>query len=90
MLRARGVKVPEDMSIAGYDDYRSISTMLFPPLTTVDLPYFRMGVTAAETLIKKIRHPESDLPTLQQVSGSTIWRSSVNANKKNPNGETQC
>lgn len=90
MLRARGVNIPDDMSIAGYDDYRSISTMLFPSLTTVELPYFRMGKTAAYTLINKIKHPESDLPTLQKVSGSTIWRSSVNANKKNQNGETPC
>ena len=90
MLRARGVKIPGDMSIAGYDDYLSISTMLFPPLTTVELPYFRMGETAAKGLIEKIKTPESDLPTCTKVSGSIIWRSSVNAVKNKQNGETTC
>ena len=39
ILRARGIAVPEEMSVAGYDDYRVISETLYPQLTTMELPY---------------------------------------------------
>ena len=40
-------RVPDEISVAGYDNYRVIAETLYPPLTTVDLPYAAMGVRAA-------------------------------------------
>jgi len=77
ILRTRGLKLPEDISVAGYDNYRAIAETLFPPLTTVELAYGAMGVRAAELLLALIRgeaKPETN-PTL--VSGPVSWRSSV-------------
>lgn len=76
ILRSRGIKVPEEMSVAGYDDHRSISETLFPPLTTADLPYTAMGARAAQMLLDAV--VGKDLP--QQpviVGGDTVWRESV-------------
>ena len=54
ILRSRGVRVPDDISVAGYDNYRVIAETLYPPLTTVELPYAAMGVRAAERLLAMI------------------------------------
>lgn len=79
ILRSRGLRVPEDISIAGFDDHRVIAETLYPPLTTVELPYRAMGRAAAETLLAMIegRPPAPDGPAL--VAGPVVWRSSVTA-----------
>ncbi len=76
MLRSRGIRVPEDMSIAGYDDYRLISETLYPPLTTVELPYRRMGEQAAQRLVELLNGTAAE-PTRDQVPGDVMWRDSV-------------
>jgi LacI family transcriptional regulator len=49
---AAGVRVPEDMSIVGYDDIEFAAAAAVP-LTSVRQPAFRMGQTAAELLIEE-------------------------------------
>lgn len=51
LLLSRGVSVPRDVSIVGFDDFRVISENTTPALTTASLPYFRMGQRAAEIAI---------------------------------------
>lgn len=52
-LIERGMKVPEDVSVVGYDDI-SISSMFIPSLTTVRQPKYLMGQKSVELLMKKI------------------------------------
>ena len=47
LLHHRGLRVPEDVSVVGFDDFRLISEALEPALTTVALPYREMGALAA-------------------------------------------
>jgi len=47
---ASGLRVPEDISIAGFDDIPDAKSMN-PPLTTVKVPYYEMGVQAVKRLI---------------------------------------
>lgn len=77
ILRTRGLRVPEEISVAGFDNYRAIADTLFPPLTTVELPYRRMGEEAADTLLRITGGdaPPPSGPAL--VSGPLAWRSSV-------------
>lgn len=49
-LKERGLRVPEDMSVIGYDD-REIAQFMRPPLTTVLLPHFEIGLQAAEMIV---------------------------------------
>jgi len=76
LLRTRGLRVPEDISVAGYDDYRTIAQTLWPPLTTVSLSYAEIGHRAAEALLDLISgHPVP--AATQRVAGPVCWRSSV-------------
>jgi LacI family transcriptional regulator len=47
ILQRRGLRVPEDVSVVGFDDFRLISEALDPGLTTVALPYREIGELAA-------------------------------------------
>ncbi len=49
-LRELGIRIPEDVSVIGFDD-REISQFMRPPLTTLVLPHYDMGVLAAELLL---------------------------------------
>ena len=49
-LKERGLRIPEDVSVVGYDD-REIAQFMRPPLTTVVLPHFDMGLQARRALI---------------------------------------
>jgi len=78
MLRARGCRVPEDVGVAGYDDYQMISQALFPPLTTAELPYGAMGVRAAQELLCLIKGDKNEsAPQAVKVGGAVKWRQSV-------------
>jgi len=48
-----GLRVPEDISIVGFDDI-SIASFSIPPLTTVRQPLEEMGRIAAQTLLDRI------------------------------------
>jgi len=79
LLRTKGIKVPEEISIAGFDNYRTIAETLFPPLTTVELPYQAMGRAAARALLTRIGGEASVEKGPMLVSGPVVWRSSVTA-----------
>lgn len=54
-LRENGIKLPDEMSIAGFDDI-FLSEIFDIPLTTVRQPTFEIGKEAARMLIEKIKH----------------------------------
>ncbi len=83
ILRSRGIAVPDDISVAGFDDYRLISETLYPPLTSAVLPYRAIGETAAQMLLARLRGgtpPDADSTPL--ISGPVVWRQSVTERKR--------
>lgn len=61
-LRKHGLRVPEDISIAGFDDIPGIAK-LDPPLTTVKAPYYEMGCAGVKMLLKMRDTNSMILPT---------------------------
>lgn len=77
ILRSRGIRVPEDISVAGYDNYRAIAETLYPPLTTVELPYWAIGAKAGQLLLDQIDNKDCMSESPYLVGGPVHWRSSV-------------
>lgn len=50
-LREAGLRVPEDVSVVGFDD-QSFSSTLVPPLTTVHAPIQEVGLQAVQMLLR--------------------------------------
>jgi LacI family transcriptional regulator len=53
-LLEKGMKIPEDISVIGFDNIE-ISSMVNPPLTTIDQPSFETGRIACRMLIDKMK-----------------------------------
>lgn len=64
-LRESGLRVPEDVSVVGFDDIPSAAYQN-PGLTTVRQPLRKMGTIAAETVLRRIRSG-SDRPAMKQI-----------------------
>jgi DNA-binding LacI/PurR family transcriptional regulator len=72
-LRKKGLRVPEDISVIGYDDHEFATTV---GLTTVAQPVQFLGQLAASQIMAKIGKPES-VAAQMKVPTSLVVRSSV-------------
>ena len=59
-LHRRGIAVPEEVSLIGFDDLPT-SEFTIPPLTTVAQPTIEMGKTAATALLNLLTGKEEPL-----------------------------
>lgn len=62
-LYRRHIRVPEEISIVGFDDQPG-SAFSRPPLTTVRQPAFDIGLAAAQAVLAMLQGHEPDLPVL--------------------------
>ncbi|AZV78916.1 LacI family DNA-binding transcriptional regulator [Parasedimentitalea marina] len=62
-----GLRVPEDISVTGFDDIE-IAKISSPPLTTVHVPHRRMGKEAARMLINLVNATKDQKNTLIETS----------------------
>ena len=62
-LYEKGLRIPDDVSVAGFDDLE-LSAFLTPPLTTVNAPSECVGKTAAQHLFNLLAGQEIDSVTL--------------------------
>lgn len=72
-LRERGVEVPADMSIAGFDDIATVRDLV-PPLTTVRLPLEDIG---AQTAMLALGTDAPATPRVIRVRGDVVIRGST-------------
>jgi LacI family transcriptional regulator len=59
-FRDAGKRVPEDISVVGFDDVQA-ATIVQPALTTVRQPLIQMGMLAASELLASIEGSKSEL-----------------------------
>ncbi len=70
-LREAGVRIPDQVSLVGFDDIPT-AELLDPPLTVVRQPTYRMGAQAVELLIRRIQKPGSPVREVQLTSTLVI------------------
>ncbi len=76
-LREAGKRIPEDVSVVGFDDIQS-AAFQNPGLTTVKQPLREMGMLAAETLLQRINAPSKEsYPKEIVVEPSLVVRGST-------------
>ncbi|MBR1591877.1 MAG: LacI family DNA-binding transcriptional regulator [Ruminococcus sp.] len=74
-LKSKGVRVPEDISVVGYDNY-TVSSICIPEITTVEVDLDRMACAAVEIMTRKICDP-SYREGRKIISGKLIVKDSV-------------
>lgn len=80
-LALRGVRVPEDMAIVGFDDFEW-ADVLHPHLTTVAQPTYEIGQTAAQLLLARIEHRAEGTPRQIVLSPRLITRESCGSGRQ--------
>ena len=76
-LREAGRRIPEDVSVVGFDDIQS-AAFQNPSLTTIRQPLREMGMSAAKTLLKRIANsPKDDYPRSIVVEPELVIRAST-------------
>jgi len=74
-LQAKGYKIPDDISIVGFDNI-TFTKIVEPSLTTIHVPKQDMGRTAAERLIEMIE-TKRNLPMKIEIATRLIKRHSA-------------
>jgi LacI family transcriptional regulator len=75
-LRERGIRVPDDIAVVGFDNQEVIAAHLRPPLTTVALPHYDLGHAGVGVLLG-----DEALPATRRLvlSCPPVVRSSIGA-----------
>jgi LacI family transcriptional regulator len=50
-LSEAGLRVPDDVSVVGYDDQVDLAADISPPMSTIRMPYYQMGRWAAQQAV---------------------------------------
>jgi LacI family repressor for deo operon, udp, cdd, tsx, nupC, and nupG len=74
-LRARGQRIPQDVSIVGFDDIR-FARYMDPPLTTVAQPKGELGRQAMTALLEILEDPRTR-PVKRMLSTELVVRGST-------------
>jgi LacI family transcriptional regulator len=63
-LYRRGIRVPEDVSLVGFDD-ETFAPYMVPPLTTVRQPDLEIGQTAVQAILDRLQGKKPSLPVFE-------------------------
>ena len=75
VMRERGMSVPGDISVVGYNGI-PFSDKFDPPLTTVRIPHYQIGVKAADLLLDSMSESDST-PVALRLSPDLVVRAST-------------
>jgi LacI family transcriptional regulator len=75
-VRRAGLRVPDDISVVGFDDLPE-SRWTSPPLTTVRQPLAEMGLVAARTVLRLAQGEEIETPRVELATELVVRDSSA-------------
>ena len=71
----RGLKIPDDLSLIGFDNIE-FSSIVYPPLTTIHQPKYEMGQAAVEILLRLARDPATQMTEERRLGVQLVERQS--------------
>jgi len=74
-LYHRGLRVPDDVAVIGYDDIQ-LAQYMMPPLTTIHQPKDSLGELAVDALLHRLQDPEAE-PQILVLTPELVVRQSV-------------
>lgn len=79
-IYARGLRIPDDVAVIGFDDQEEIAEHLMPALTTIALPHMAMGRWGVERLLAMLAEPDEPAaaePGIHRLPCPLVVRDSV-------------
>src|SRR5581483_9940914 len=80
-LSEAGLRVPDDIALAGFDDI-PIARYVSPPLTTVRVRIADLGRDALESLVQRLEKPQVPAPDTRTFACDIVVRASCGATHK--------
>jgi LacI family transcriptional regulator len=77
VFASSGLVCPDDVSVAGFNDM-PFSERFNPPLTTIRIPHYEIGASAAELLLERLQQPDAP-PRHVVLRPQLVVRSSTSA-----------
>jgi DNA-binding LacI/PurR family transcriptional regulator len=84
-LAKRGIQIPQEISIAGFDDLMT-ARMTNPPLTTMRQPFREMGHRAVDLLLLQIKKDTEKANSQNETDGASVTEAE-SASASNPHIE---
>ena len=75
-LAARGLRCPQDMSVTGFNDMPFLDK-ISPPLTSVNVPRYEIGVQGARLMLEALTTPKTYLPRSVRLPVELVVRGST-------------
>jgi LacI family transcriptional regulator len=76
VLRRRGLKIPGDISLVGFDDVPWME-MVDPPITVIDQPTIELGRSAARLLLRRLHGGPGLEPSVEVLQPRLVVRGST-------------
>lgn len=74
-LKSKGCRIPEDISVVGYDNF-TVSNICIPTITTIEVDLEKMAAAAVEIIMKKLSQPDYT-EGRRVIGGKLIQKNSV-------------
>lgn len=71
ILLSKGLRIPSDIAVLGYDNMIGVGELFYPPLSTITLPHYQIGQEATLHIIEERQHTDT-----QHVPCDLLERSS--------------
>jgi DNA-binding LacI/PurR family transcriptional regulator len=85
-IQNAGLTIPKDVAMVGYDN-RDFARIVRPKISTVSMPFYEMGRTAAELLLKQIEDGRQAIDEIK-IKGSLSIRETCGADESQRTPET--
>lgn len=72
-----GLRIPDDLSIIGFDNQEIVVEALSPTLSSLALPYYQMGATAVDALVAELKGEPLVIPRQLALRSPVVRRQSV-------------